>query len=170
MRGSVIVFLSLALAAVAVPCRADTAEGNLVGESGRTIGTVRATQVPEGLRVVVQAGNLPPGVHGMHLHEVGVCVPPFTSAGGHFNPTGKKHGARNPEGKHLGDLPNVTVAQDGTLRAEILADGVVLAGGAGLLDADGASLVLHADFDDELTDPAGDAGRRIACAPLRKVE
>ncbi len=161
----------LFLLAGAGTARAGAAEGKLVAETGRNVGTVRATQVPEGLRVSVTAQGLPPGLHGMHLHEVGVCVPPFTSAGGHFNPTGKKHGARNPEGRHLGDLPNVTVAPDGTLRADVLAEGVVLeGGGSGLLDADGAALVLHADLDDEVTDPSGNAGRRIACAPLRKVE
>lgn len=162
---------ALVLLAGASSARAGAAEGKVVAETGRNIGAVRATQVPEGVLVAVTAHGLPPGLHGMHLHEVGVCVPPFTSAGGHFNPTGKKHGARNPEGKHLGDLPNVTVAPDGTLRAEVLARGVVLeGGGTGLLDADGASLVLHADPDDETTDPAGNAGRRIACAVLRKVE
>lgn len=144
------------------------ARGDLVGLDGKVLGTVAVSQGPEGVLITVSAAGLPPGPHGFHLHEVGTCVPPFASAGGHFNPTGRKHGLLNPDGPHRGDLPNVTVTPEGDLRAEVFAAGVTLRGGPSpLLGADGASVVLHEGPDDHRTDPAGAAGGRIACAILQ---
>jgi Cu-Zn family superoxide dismutase len=90
----------------------------------------------------------------------------FTSAGGHFAPGGTKHGLMAPMGPHAGDLPNAYVAADGTLQLEVLAKGVNLTGDNALLDADGAAIVVHATADDYMTDPAGNAGGRIACGVL----
>jgi Cu-Zn family superoxide dismutase len=113
-----------------------------------------------------------PGEHGIHLHAVGKCDgPDFTTAGGHFNPGGKKHGARNPEGPHAGDLPNLMVgpgsATQGGYAYQATATGVTLATGpASLFDGDGTALVIHANPDDHMTDPAGNSGGRVACAVL----
>ena len=129
--------------------------------SGVDLGRATATEVAGGIRFTVDARALPPGTHGAHVHTVGRCdVPDFTSAGPHWNPTGAKHGALNPMGPHQGDLPNLIVGADG--RGTI---GVVIPGAsmAGLLDADGAALVIHASADDLSTDPSGNSGARIAC-------
>jgi Cu-Zn family superoxide dismutase len=112
---------------------------------------------------------LPPGTRAFHIHEVGRCEPPFESAGGHFNPTGKQHGKDNPGGPHAGDLPNLEVPQSGGLKIEVTAKNVSLDGGRdALLDADGAALVVHADPDDYTSDPAGRAGKRLACGVIRR--
>lgn len=147
----------------------------LVNSQGEIIGEVRGGDSDEGATLFVEARGLPPGVHGMHIHEVGLCEPPdFTSAGGHWNPTNVDHGRGNPQGAHLGDLENVTVGEDGMLRAEVVVPGTYLRtagrdaapGAHQILDASGAALVIHAGADDYQTDPSGDSGARIACAEL----
>lgn len=172
--GSFLVVAAVGLSALLGPTEglgASEAAGELVGRDGRVFGTVRAAQGPGGVLLAVSASGLPPGLHGFHLHAVGDCTPPFATAGGHFNPTGRPHGLLNPEGPHLGDLPNVHVAPDGVLRVEVFAPGVSIEadgarGLAALLDGDGAAVVLHEEPDDHRTDPAGAAGARIACAVL----
>ena len=111
------------------------------------------------------------GLHAVHIHAVGKCDPPdFNSAGPHFNPTGKQHGALNPQGSHAGDLPNLNVGADGSGRLETASEQIALASGAASLwDADGSSLVVHAAPDDFKTDPTGNSGARIACGVLTKA-
>jgi len=112
----------------------------------------------------VAASGLPHGIHGIHLHSVGRCDPPdFASAGPHWNPAGRKHGLNNPAGPHAGDLPNVEVAANGVLGATVVVSGANM---ASLLDADGSALVIHAAADDNITDPSGNSGPRIACAVI----
>lgn len=140
------------------------ATATLADPGGAPRGTVRIMSVTGGLRVVVAATGLPPGVHGVHLHTVGKCeAPAFASAGGHWNPTMKKHGMMSPDGPHEGDLPNLTIAADGTGRLDATIAGAML---EVLMDADGAALVVHADADDGMTDPSGNSGARIACGVL----
>jgi len=104
------------------------------------------------------------------VHAVGKCEPPaFLSAGPHFNPAGHKHGIKSPEGQHAGDMPDVFVPASGAVTVEVLVPGVSLESGpASLFDADGSSLVIHANLDDDVTDPAGNAGARIACGVIVK--
>jgi Cu-Zn family superoxide dismutase len=136
----------------------------LVRSDGASIGTVRVFQENTGVVLRIDANGLPQGIHGVHLHAVGRCdAPGFTSAGPHWNPTNRKHGHRNPEGFHAGDLGNLGVGADGKLVAGLLVPGATL---AGLRDAAGAALVFHARADDEMTDPSGNSGDRIACAVL----
>jgi Cu-Zn family superoxide dismutase len=112
----------------------------------------------------------------MHIHQVAKCEADpakpddaFKSAGPHFNPEGKKHGSKNPDGPHAGDLPNFTVSAGGTAKGSLDARGVLLFGGKnGLWENDGASLVIHAKADDLMTDPAGNSGPRIACGVITK--
>ena len=101
---------------------------------------------------------------------MGSCQPPeFTSAGPHFNPTNKKHGTLNPEGPHAGDLPNLVVAPSGEGGVDVTAKAVTLGPGPNsLLGPSGTSLVVHAAADDNVTDPAGDSGARIACGVIAK--
>jgi Cu-Zn family superoxide dismutase len=139
----------------------------LINASGQTIGTVRAWQTAGGVTFRVIASGLPHGVHGVHVHAVGKCDPPdFASAGPHWNPTGKKHGMSNPAGPHAGDLPNVVVKANGVLGATLVLSAASM---ASLIDADGAALVIHAAADDNMTDPSGNSGARIACAVLQPL-
>jgi Cu-Zn family superoxide dismutase len=146
----------------------------LVNAAGTSIGTVRAWQTAGGVSFRIDATGLPHGVHGVHVHAVGRCEgPDFSSAGPHWNPASRKHGMNNPAGPHAGDLPNVEVAANGVLGTVVTLPGASLVAapgaGVGLIDADGAALVLHAAADDYATDPSGNSGARIACAVLQPL-
>lgn len=160
--------LALLLTALVVgEARAQVAEGELINAEGAVIGTVVMTEMEQGVHILAEASGLPPGVHGFHIHAVGICEPPFTSAGGHFNPGNDEHGWDNPKGHHAGDLPNVHIQSNGALAVEYFTDDVSLDEGSdSLFDADGSSIVLHAGEDDYRSDPAGHAGDRIACAVI----
>ena len=140
----------------------------LVDANGQAVGSATFAEQAGGVRIAVQARGLQPGEHGIHLHAVGRCEgPAFASAGGHFNPAGRQHGLHNPQGHHAGDLPALTAMPDGSASFSAISADVTLAPGpASLLDADGAALVIHADPDDQVTDPAGNAGARIACGTI----
>jgi Cu-Zn family superoxide dismutase len=145
-----------------------SAQATIRDQSGRVLGTLTVTEVGRGFVTSGGLEHLPPGIHGIHLHTIGACEGSFTSAGGHWNPTGHQHGFENPRGPHLGDLQNITAAADST--AEVAVNnrgGGVLRGVNGLLDGDGAAIVVHAGPDDYRTDPAGNSGARIACGVLR---
>ena len=137
--------------------------------SGKTVATAGLWQDATGLvHVDVEALALPPGDHGLHFHAVGACnptpMPLFSSAGPHFNPLGKQHGLSNAAGPHAGDNPNITVGTDGRGKASFTTDRITLtAGQVSLLDADGSALVIHAMADDQVSQPAGNSGARIAC-------
>jgi Cu-Zn family superoxide dismutase len=147
---------------------APTATAKLAAGDGAARGTATVTEAADGLHVVVRAQGLTPGVHAVHVHTTGQCVgPDFTSAGGHWNPASRKHGKDNPAGMHMGDMPNMTVAADGTGAIEYhIAGGTISSGATPLLDADGAAVVIHAQADDYVTDPTGNAGGRLACGVL----
>src|SRR5574337_960559 len=156
-----------ALFAQAAPKKAKT---DLTNAKGERVGTARLTQKAQGVELALKVSNLPPGVHGFHIHAVGKCEPPdFKSASGHFNPQGKKHGLENPEGHHAGDLQNLTVGPKGSAKVKVLVSGVTLGEGANsLFHPHGTAIVIHADPDDMKTDPAGNAGARIACGVITK--
>ena len=145
-----------------------SASATLQSASGAAAGSATFSQVADGVRVVARFQGLPPGVHGIHVHAVGRCdAPDFMSAGGHFNPTGKKHGLKGSDGGHAGDLSNLTIAPDGAGSIDSIARGATLgAGPAALLGGNGTALVVHASADDEVTDPTGNSGGRIACGVL----
>lgn len=129
--------------------------------AGAEAGRATATEVAGGLRFTLDARGLPVGTHGAHVHLVGRCdAPDFTTAGGHWNPTARQHGSQNPAGPHEGDLPNLIVGTDGRGTIGVTVPGATM---DGLLDADGAAMVVHASPDDLRTDPSGNSGGRIAC-------
>jgi Cu-Zn family superoxide dismutase len=144
------------------------AGAELRNSGGISVGHARLAETPAGVKMVFELSGLPPGRHGFHIHAAGSCEPPdFKSAGGHFNPHGKKHGTKNPQGMHAGDLSNLEVKPDGTASGELVLSNVTLGpGSASLLAPGGTALVIHADPDDEMTDPAGNAGARIACGVI----
>ena len=137
-----------------------------VGPAGQPMGTVAIAEDPAGLTLSIAATGLTPGVHGIHLHETGMCEgPAFASAGKHWNPDSKQHGRDNPAGAHAGDLLNLTADATGSARTTITIAGVSQsAGPMTRADADGTALVIHAKADDYKTDPSGASGDRVACA------
>jgi Cu-Zn family superoxide dismutase len=136
--------------------------------AGAVVARAMIWQGPTGLEVRVQAAGLAPGHYGVHFHAVGRCEgPAFTSAGAHWNPTGRQHGKLNPAGHHLGDLDNLDVDETGAGRLEFTIPGASTSGADGLLDADGAALVIHAGPDDYRTDPSGNSGARMACGAFQ---
>ena len=134
----------------------------LVNAAGASTGVVQVEHRSGGANLRIAVQGLPPGEHGLHLHAVGRCdAPKFESAGGHWNPESRLHGHLNPQGPHLGDLPNLTVSANG--------HGAINFRIAGLInDADGTALVVHANPDDYRTDPSGNSGDRIACAVVAR--
>jgi Cu-Zn family superoxide dismutase len=139
--------------------------------NGSVVGFATFTEDDFGMvRIQVLASNLTPGLHGIHIHEKAYCVrPSFTSAGGHYNPLGKEHGLYNPNGTHAGDLPNLMVGWDGTGYMDVTTSLVTLSpGNTTLFTAKGTSLVIHADPDDQMTNPSGNSGARVACGVIRK--
>lgn len=147
------------------------ATAELKNAKGETVGTANVWEDADGVRIAAQVRGIPPGKHGTHIHAVGKCDPAdFMSAGGHFNPEGKKHGLKSPAGPHAGDLPNLEVGMDGTGRLEYVNKRVTLgAGPASLFGAAGSALVIHANADDDMTDPTGNSGGRIACGVITRI-
>ena len=156
---------------VALPASPPTevnARAELTTATGQAAGTATLIQTPNGVLLTAQLSNLPPGAHALHVHEKGLCEPPFTTAGGHFNPGDAVHGFRQDAGPHAGDLPNFRATDNGSAQIEMFLTTATLGGANAMLDEDGASLVVHAGPDDHMTDPAGNSGSRIACGVIVK--
>lgn len=168
--------LLLGVAAMLVGCASTpddrgplSAEATLKDKEGKQVGVATFIETAEGVRVAITGYRLPPGGHGLHIHEVGKCDPPdFTSAGGHFNPGGKQHGRMNPAGPHAGDLPNLTVAASGEGGLDITTKAISLKSGPTSVLDKPTALVVHANPDDDKTDPTGNSGGRIACGVITK--
>jgi Cu-Zn family superoxide dismutase len=146
-----------------------SAEANIRNKDGQEVGRATLVETAEGVRVAVTAFRLPRGPKGVHIHEVGVCQPPaFASAGGHFNPTKRKHGRLHPEGPHAGDLPNLVIGASGEGGIDIVTKAVTLRPGRpnSLFGDNGTSIIIHADPDDEKTDPTGNSGARVGCGVI----
>ncbi|MEK3782454.1 superoxide dismutase family protein [Paenibacillus sp. FSL R5-0810] len=133
----------------------------LYNAAGEPIGSATLEQIHDGVKVKITASGLTPGKHGFHVHENAIQGTDFKSAGAHFNPTHKHHGLENPQGSHVGDMPNLVVGADGTVEAEtIIQHGTLEKGQPNSVL--GRSLIIHAGEDDNVTDPAGNSGDRVA--------
>ena len=178
-------FCSLAVAAAALQLSACATTGeseaddapqqlemvvaDLRDAGGQVRARATAEQVADSVRVRVEALQMAQGAYGAHVHTTGRCdAPGFTTAGSHWNPTTQQHGKDNPQGMHKGDLPNLLVGTDGKGSFEYTIPNATIAGRGPnlLLDADGASVVIHQSADDYRTDPSGNSGARIACGVL----
>ena len=147
-----------------------TLKATMIGLDGKALGTVTLTDAPTGVLLAADLSGLPAGDHGFHFHETGTCdaAAKFASAGGHFAAGGMAHGLMAMGGPHGGDMPNQHVGSDGRLVTQVFNGGVTLKPGPhSLLDADGSALVIHAGVDDYSSQPAGNAGGRIACAVIK---
>ena len=142
----------------------------LADAQGKSVGTVTLSEHKKGVEVSGHLHNLPPGEHAIHFHREPKCdAPDFKTAGPHFNPDLKKHGLDNPEGHHNGDNPNITVNAKGKAKFSFYNKDVTLGNDSHSLFANGGtSLVIHAKADDQKTDPAGNAGDRIACGVVKQ--
>jgi Cu-Zn family superoxide dismutase len=150
-----IVFICTAVSLAAAQNGATTVE--MKNGQGQSVGTAALSPAKDGgVSVALDLKNLTPGRHALHFHQTPSCEgPAFTSAGGHYNPENKKHGLQNPEGPHAGDMNNFTVLKDGTAKTTVIAPHMKM--------GVAAALVVHAGVDDLKTDPAGNAGDRVAC-------
>lgn len=142
--------------------------------NGAPVGTAQLWQDSNGLvNVEIASLALPAGTHGIHFHAVGLCeggATAFSTAGAHFNPLGKEHGLENPNGPHAGDAPNIVTPASGIGKVAFTTNRVLLTPGAiSLFDADGSSIVVHANADDQRTQPSGNSGPRIACGVVRAI-
>jgi Cu-Zn family superoxide dismutase len=171
--------LAAAAGAALVGCAADqqapgasataaAASAEIRNAAGAVVARATASETAGGIRLRVEALAMAPGAYGAHVHTIGRCDPPdFATAGPHWNPAARKHGKNNPEGMHMGDLPNLAVGADGHGSFQVtIPNGRLGGGGTPLLDADGAAVVIHASADDYRTDPSGNSGARIACGVL----
>jgi len=166
-RAIIVAFLTIGV----VPVLAQNKKTvELKDTKGADVGAATILSKGSGVEVKLDLKNLPPGVHAVHFHQKPQCDPPdFKSAGGHFNPTNKQHGFDNPQGHHSGDMMNFNVKPNGTAKATVKDNDVVLGNGSdsnSLLANGGTSIMIHAGPDDYKTDPAGNSGDRIACGTV----
>jgi Cu-Zn family superoxide dismutase len=165
MKRLAIMFVACSTAAFAQA--PETAKAVMKDAQGKVVGEVTLTETPHGVLIHAALTGIPAGTHAFHLHTTGSCEPPFTSAGGHFNPATMQHGLLNPAGMHAGDMPNVQVPADGNATFDVLNPGVTLKPGLNsLFKEGGTAIVLHGGADDYKSDPAGSAGPRIACGVI----
>jgi Cu-Zn family superoxide dismutase len=161
--------VAIALVEGWLPAVAQTAKAALKSAEGNDVGSAELIQTPAGVLVRLAIKGLPSGEHAFHVHGVGKCEPPFTSAGGHFNPGGKKHGLMATEGHHAGDMPNLHIPANGDLTIEVLNSAITLEKGRpnSVFQEGGTALIIHAGKDDYKSDPTGEAGGRIACGVIQ---
>ena len=158
-----------------VPAPADATEADALAQiesPGTRHGVATFDYSPHGVLIGIDVGSLPPGVHGLHIHAKGDCSDGGKAAGPHVHGgAAGAHGLLNPAGPEAGDLPNLIVGEDGRGRAQFFTPYVRLGGSSrhpNLLDADGSALVIHAGPDDQVSQPIGGSGDRIACGVIRR--
>lgn len=155
--------LAVGLGATQKPVR----QATLHDAAGKDVGRVTLHEKSGQVTVTMHLRHLPAGIHGVHLHQNPKCDPPdFQTAGGHYNPTSRKHGRKNPDGPHIGDLGNITIGKNGNGDREVTITSTMTRQGMTAFIGTGLAVVVHASADDEMTDPSGNSGARIACAVI----
>ena len=149
---------------------ADTGEAVIKGttEGSRVSGRATLKDTPKGLKVTVRVDGVPPGTHGLHIHEQDACGDQGKAAGGHFNPAGAPHGFLPKDRStkaHAGDMGNIQVSRKGSGKATVVLPGVSLTGTGGTPSVDGRAIILHEKADD-FGQPVGNAGGRIGCGVI----
>ena len=164
-----VVASAIALLALSSAASAQSGKATLKDAGGKEVGSAQLSQTPHGVLVRLTLKGIAAGEHAFHVHQAGKCEPPFTTAGGHFNPGTKKHGIMVGDGPHAGDMPNLHIPSDGNLAIEVLNAAVTLDRDKpnSLYKPEGTALIIHAGKDDYKSDPAGNAGDRIACGVIQ---
>ena len=147
------------------PMKKATAPIDPTNDSGLT-GMAVFTQDGDQITLTVEIQNASPGLHAVHIHEKGDCsAPDGTSAGGHWNPTDVAHGKWGEGEFHLGDIGNITVGEDRTGTITLTTDLWEIGTGSDI-DVVGKGMIVHADADDFVSQPSGNAGARIGCGVI----
>ena len=163
--------LLIAAMALAIPVAVSAKNSEkiaLKNASGESVGTATLSAKGDGTQIKLDVHGLAAGEHAIHIHQNAKCeAPDFTSAGPHFNPEHKQHGLDNPNGPHAGDMPNFTVGKNGKAKTTVVDPRVKLTDDS-LYANGGTALVIHEKADDLKSDPAGNAGKRVACGTITK--
>lgn len=174
MQKSIFVGLALLLSTSPLHAEGSSRTADVVGDGGKTTGSVSLTNAPRGLLIKVDVSGLSPGWHGVHVHSVATCADAgFKASGSHVHgPSAATsiHGLLNQNETDLGDLPNIFADAQGHAAAEIFAPNLSLGDAPdrlNIVDSDGSALIVHAASDDHQTQPIGGAGARVACAAIR---
>ena len=170
MRSLFIIFSICMLSACNLTSQPKTVKSvEMYNRDGDMVGTAKLKESPDGVEMELKLEGVPPGWHGLHIHEIGKCeAPDFKSAGNHFNPENKEHGLLQPKGPHVGDLPNIEADHNGKVEETIMiSEATLLEGKNSLTEKSGTAIIITSDKDDGITQISGNSGERIICGEIK---